>query len=68
MKTQTSERRFQILRIEQSPLEKARLLVEIAAFVAAAIWGIYTFVYQTRNAPMLQPAHEIISGDNHADW
>jgi hypothetical protein len=34
-------------RIEQSPLEKVRLWVEIAAFAAAGCWALYTFVYQT---------------------
>jgi hypothetical protein len=35
--------------------------VEIAAFVAAGYWAVYTFVYQTRIAPLFQPAHEIVS-------
>jgi hypothetical protein len=49
------------LRIEQSPLERARLWVEIAAFVAAGCWAVYTFAYQTRIAPLFQPAHEVVS-------
>jgi hypothetical protein len=35
--------------------------VEIAAFVAAGCWAVYTFVYQTRIAPLFQPAHETAS-------
>src|SRR5215471_14034803 len=49
------------LRLEQTPLERARLWVEIAAFVAAGAWAIYTFVYQTRIAPLFLPPHEIVS-------
>jgi hypothetical protein len=37
--------------------------VEIAAFVAAGIWGVYTFVYQTHIAPLFETAHETITGD-----
>jgi hypothetical protein len=49
------------LRLEQSPLERGRLWVEITAFIAAGAWAIYTFVYQTRIAPLFFPAHEIVS-------
>jgi hypothetical protein len=48
-------------RIEQSPLEKVRLWVEIIAFAAAGCWALYTFVYQTRIAPAFVPAHEVFS-------
>jgi hypothetical protein len=51
------------LRLEQSPLERARLWVEIAAFVAAGCWAVYTFVYQTRIAPLFLPPHERIAID-----
>jgi hypothetical protein len=51
------------LRLEQSPLERARLWVEIAAFVAAGCWAVYTFVYQTRIAPLFFPPHERIAID-----
>lgn len=46
-------------RLEQSPLEKVRLWVEILAFAAAGCWAIYTFVYQTQIAPAFIPAHEV---------
>jgi hypothetical protein len=49
------------IRIEQSPLERARLWVEIIAFAAAGCWAIYTFLYQTRIAPALVPAHEVLA-------
>jgi hypothetical protein len=49
------------LRIEQSPLEKVRLWVEILAFAAAGAWAIYTFVYQTQIAPSFVPAHEVFT-------
>jgi hypothetical protein len=49
------------LRLEQSPLERGRLWVEIAAFIAAGAWAVYTFVYQTRIAPLFQPPHEIVA-------
>lgn len=49
------------LRIEQSPLEKVRLWVEILAFAAAGCWAIYTFIYQTQIAPAFVPAHEVFS-------
>lgn len=51
------------LRIHQTPLERGRLWVEIGAFLAAGIWAVYTFVYQTHIVPLLEPAHEVISGD-----
>lgn len=51
------------LRLEQSPLERARLWVEIFAFLAAGCWAIYTFVYQTKIAPSFLPPHEIVSVD-----
>jgi hypothetical protein len=47
------------LRLEQTPLERGRLWVEIAAFVAAGCWAVYTFVYQTRIAPLFLPPHEV---------
>jgi hypothetical protein len=49
------------IRIEHSPLERARLWIEIIAFGAAGCWAIYTFLYQTRIAPALLPAHENFS-------
>lgn len=49
------------LHLEQTPLERARLWVEIAAFIAAGAWAIYTFVFQTRIAPLFLPPHENIS-------
>jgi hypothetical protein len=49
------------LRIEQSPLERVRLWVEIAALFAAGCWAVYTFVYQTRIAPLFLPPHEIVT-------
>jgi hypothetical protein len=49
------------LRLEQSPLERARLWVEIAAFLAAGCWAVYTFIYQTRIAPLFVPSHEMAS-------
>jgi hypothetical protein len=49
------------LHIEQSPLEKVRLWVEILAFAAAGAWAIYTFVYQTQIAPAFVPAHEVFA-------
>jgi hypothetical protein len=49
------------LRLEQSPLERARLWVEIAAFLAAGCWAVYTFVYQTRIASLFEPAHEVVT-------
>jgi hypothetical protein len=49
------------LHIEQSPLEKVRLWVEILAFAAAGVWAIYTFVYQTQIAPSFLPAHEVFT-------
>jgi hypothetical protein len=49
------------LHLEQTPLERARLWVEIAALIAAGAWAIYTFVFQTRIAPLFLPPHEIIS-------
>lgn len=36
--------------------------VEIAAFLGAGAWAVYTFVYQTHIAPLLESPHEIISG------
>ncbi|HEX8806759.1 MAG TPA: hypothetical protein VF741_07405 [Candidatus Aquilonibacter sp.] len=48
------------LTLEQSPLERARLWAEILALLAAGAWGIYTFVYQTHIAPLLEPPHLII--------
>jgi hypothetical protein len=56
-------RRHRPLRIEQSPLERARLWVEILAFLAAGCWALYTFIYQTKIAPSLLPPHEIVSVD-----
>lgn len=53
------------LRLEQSPLERARLWVEILAFLAAGCWAIYTFVYQTKIAPSFLPPHEVVSVDVH---
>jgi hypothetical protein len=50
-------------RIEQSPLERGRLWVEIAALVAAGCWAVYTFVFQTRIAPLFVPPHEVVSLD-----
>ncbi len=55
--------RHRTLRMELSPLERTRLWVEIVAFLAAGIWGVYTFVYQTQIAPLLEPAHEIVTGN-----
>ncbi len=49
------------LRLEQSPLEKVRLWVEILAFAAAGCWALYTFIYQTRIAPAFVPAHEVFA-------
>lgn len=49
------------LRLEQSPLERARLWAEIAAFVAAGCWAVFTLVYQTRIASLFVPAHETAS-------
>jgi hypothetical protein len=51
------------LHIALSPLERTRLYVEIAAFLAAGIWGVYTFVYQTHIAPMFETGHEVVTGD-----
>jgi hypothetical protein len=48
-------------RVEQSPLEKVRLWVEILAFAAAGCWAIYTFIYQTQIAPAFIPGHEVFS-------
>jgi hypothetical protein len=48
-------------RVEQSPLEKVRLWVEIIAFAAAGLWAIYTFIYQTQIAPAFIPAHEVFA-------
>jgi hypothetical protein len=49
------------LRLEQTPLERGRLWIEIAAFIAAGCWAVYTFVYQTKIAPLFQPPHEVVS-------
>lgn len=49
------------LRIEQSLLERLRLWVEILALLAAGCWAIYTFLYETKIAPLLLPPHELIS-------
>jgi hypothetical protein len=38
------------------PLEHARSIVEIAAFVIAAGWGVYTFAYQEVFEPARKPA------------
>jgi hypothetical protein len=49
------------LHIHLSPLERTRLWVEILAFLAAGVWGVYTFVYQTSIAPLFDQAHEIVA-------
>jgi hypothetical protein len=49
------------LHLELSPLERARLWVEIIAFVAAGAWAIYVFVYQTHIAPLLEPPHMTVT-------
>lgn len=53
------------LRIEQSPLERARLWIEILALMAAGCWAIYTFLYETKIAPLFLPPHEVVTLDVH---
>ncbi len=65
MKEEPQFRGPRSLRIHQSPLERARLWVEIFAFIAAGCWALYTFVYETKLAPGFLPAHEVISADVH---
>lgn len=39
-----------------TPAERARIIVEIVAILAAGMWALYTFVYEQRIKPLSEPA------------
>lgn len=43
------------IRSHLSPVERLRHIVEITAFIAAATWAVYVFVYQERIKPASEP-------------
>lgn len=55
---ETGDRSGRLLRIHSVPTtaERLRIIVEIAAIVAAGIWALYTFVYVQRIVPLSEPA------------
>jgi hypothetical protein len=53
--------RHRTFHIEQSPLEKARLWIEIVAFGAAGFWALYIFVFQNVIVPAMAPPTPIIT-------
>jgi hypothetical protein len=58
VKGEETGERGRLLRIHTIPTtaERLRIIVEIAAIVAAGVWALYTFVYVQRIVPLSEPA------------